>query len=274
MKSSFLTSLALGVLISTPAVSVFAAAAASDSAATYTNDYNGGNNGTGFGVFGLTTTGPTAGTFVGDSTANGTGGGAGINTTGKSFGVYAANGTTPASSAVISRSFTAGGPNGTTILGSGQTFSLSLDNGFVNNTTGNVGNVGFNLLNAGGTTRFSFSFTGGAADYFFYNGTTNIDTGVAYTQNGLAVSFAQGVGTAFTLKITPAGGATTTINSTLAATGDVSQFQVFSTNNGSGSNYDLYFNSPTVTVPEPTTAVTVAMAGLAGVVGFVRRRRN
>ena len=266
MKSSLLAAFALGALITTPTISTFAAAAASDNAANYGTDYNGQNAGTGFGGFGLTTTGTTAGTFVGDSTQNGNFPSGGINTTGKAFGVYAAVG----SSAVISRAFTAGGADGTTILGSGQTFSLSLDNGYV--TTN--GNVGFNLLNDGGTTRFSLSFTGGSADYFYYNGTASVDTGVSYTDGGLAVSFAQGAGNAFTLMLTPAGGTTTTINSTLAAVGDVSHFQVFSTNTGSGQNYDLYFNSVAVSVPEPTTLVTFTLGGLAGLAGLARRRHQ
>lgn len=250
-----------------PLSSVHAAALASDNAGNYTGNYAGANNGSGFGVYSVTGVTANSNTFIGTSTGNGfQGASGGIDTNGNSFGVYANSG----NQLLVNRSFIADAA-GQTFLGVGQTFSLSFDNGLVNTNS----TVGFNLLAADNTDRFTFQFVGGQTDYVYNLGNgVNVDTGVGFTTNGLSVAFTQGTGNNFTLAITPTGGATTTLNGALlasAATG-VSQFQVFDNNAGQGPNYDVFFNSPTV-VPEPGTVSAVAM-GTLGLWLVTRRRRR
>ena len=248
-----------------PLSSVHAAANASDNAGNYTagGGYAGLNDGTGFGAYTVSGASSTAGTFLGDSTGN-AGGSGGINTNGSAFGVYANSG----SQLLVNRSFVADAA-GQTFLAVGQSFSLSFDNGYVTNGS----TVGFNLLAADGTDRFTFQFLGGTNDYTINtgSGSTAVDTGVGFTGSGLSLVFTQLAGNAFTVAITPSGATTTTLTGTLAAS-NISQFQVFNNNAGTGSNYDVFFNNPTV-VPEPGT-VAVVLAGAVGLWMVTRRRRR
>lgn len=257
----------LSCLVAATAVPSHAASLANDNAGNYGTTYAGQNNGTGFSAF-TVTGGSNSGSFIGTSTGNGTGGSLGIDTAGKSFGLFANSGET----ATASRSFTAGGPSGAATLDPGQTFTLRLDNGNINTNS----SVGFNLLNGAGVDRFTFQFIGGQPDYFYNLGNSNnIDTGVGFTPNGLTLALMVGVNNAFTFTITPNGGATTTINGTLVDS-DITQFQVFNNNAGSGVANDAFFNNPAITgaVPEPSTTLVSAVGalGLGLCVWRVRRR--
>ena len=258
-----------------------AASLASDNAGnttvyTTTGTYNGLNGGTGFGVFSVTA-GANSGAFIGSSTANGGGGGTaanGIDTGGSAFGLFANSG----NQVTANRSFTVGGPNSSAILAPTQTFTLRLDNGNVATGTATNGlpdSVGFNLLNSGGTDRFTFEFIGGGTNYVFNLGTsTNVDTGIPFTSNGLTLAFTQGAANAFTFTVTPNGGTTTPFTGTLAAA-DISQFQVFNNNAGSGVGSDAFFNNPAI-VPEPSAStLTTALGALAlGLLVWPRLRRS
>ena len=190
-----------------PLASLHAANNASDNAnnSTYTaTSYGGLNGGTGFGVNTITTNGVgITNAFIGSAANNGDGGsGGGINTNGRSFAL-----TSGATGRIQdTRSFTAGGPNASTSLAAGQVFSLGFDNGPVN------GPVGLNLLDTTGTSQFTFEYAGGGNYSYGIGSGAQISTGVAFTLNGLNVSFALGAGNAFALTITPLSGTTTTIN--------------------------------------------------------------
>lgn len=264
MKRLVLASAVAATAFALPAVSLHAAAPASDSAANYTGNYNNGNLGTGFGSAYIVNTNNAstnnAGTFLGTSGANGNGGAGNIDTGGQSFALYANGGATT----LVNRSFSVGGPSGNAFLAAGQTFTLRMDNGFVD--TG--ASVGFNLLSSTGASRFTFQFVGGNNAYTYNTANADTSTGVGFTSDGLTISYTQNAGTAFTLAITPFGGTTTTINGNVPVA-DVAQFQVFDANAGSGTSNNLYFNSPTV-VPEPSTMILLA-AGATGLLIFRRR---
>ncbi len=253
-----------------PVASLYAAADAADNANNYGTDYNNQNLGTGFGsVYVLTNSSNNSsngGTFIGNSTANGGGSSGGINTNNKAFGLYANGGALTQ----VTRAFGAGGSNNSAALASGQVFSLALDNGYIN--SGSV--IGINLLNASGTAQVTFQFTGGNADYFYRVGTgTLLDTGIPYTTGGLTLGLAEGNNDAFNLVVT-SGSTTATLSGTAGS--DISQFQVFNNNAGSGANYDLYFNSPMISdVPELSAwAMMPLFLGLLGVARWFRHAHS
>ena len=163
MTQTRFTSLAAAIL-ALPLSSLHGAATASDNAGNYNPNanYGGLNNGTGFAAFvvgGADPTNNTANSFLNTSNNNGFGDG-NIDTNNLSFGLFANNG----SLLTVNRSFLADAL-GQTALTAGQTFSLSFDNGFV--TQNNVSTVGFNLLAADNTDRFTFQFVGGGQDYVY-----------------------------------------------------------------------------------------------------------
>ena len=263
----FLAAVASVVL---PASSVFAAATASDNAGNYAGSYDGLNFGSGFGPYSTAGGSGNSGTFLGSS--NGNGGTNGINTAGKSFGLYSSNG----AFSRADRFFTIGGANNSNILGLGQTFSLKLDNGSINNGA----NIGFNLVNSTGVTRLNLNFAGGGSNYIYTSSVTTSpggNTGVAYTNDGLAITFTQGTANTYTLAVTPTGGATTTLGGTLTAS-DIAGFQVYNSNAGSGGSYDLFFNSPAVSnvaaVPEPFTSAATGLLIGGAAFKLARRRRK
>ena len=265
--------LALGLIaLSTSAALSYAAAPAFDSAADAT--YNDGwqstdNGGSGFTTWTLSAPGATnstGGFIVESSSLNGSGTSGNIDTAGRSLGIYANSGIV----GTANRSFTAGGSNGLSILDAGQTFSLTLDNGFIATNS----SVGFNLLNAAGTDRFTFQFVGGqnGGNYVYNIGDgNNITTGVGFTTNGLTLSFTQLINNGFSFSITPNGGSATVINGTLTAS-DISQFQLFNSNAGSGSSNNAYFNSFQV-VPEPSSLALLGGPAILGAWFYLRRRR-
>ena len=269
----FFPFLAATAVLILPSATLHAAANASDNAnnSTYTSTtYGGLNGGTGFGVNTITTNGTgMTNSFIGSAANNGDGGsGGGINTNGRSFAISSGAG----GRIQDTRSFTAGGPNASTALAAGQVFSLGFDNGPIN------GPVGLNLLDAAGASQFTFEYAGGGTYSYSIGSGAQISTGVAFTLNGLNVSFALNTGTAFVLTVTPLGGTATTINGSLATGATISQFQMFSNDAADGDgghvpNYDLYFNSLAVnTVPEPGSWLA-ALVGIGLVAGVRRYRR-
>ncbi len=215
----------------------------------------GSNGGSGFGAWSLTTTAAniaTGGFFLGDSAGNGGTGNIGN----PAWGMYANSGDT----ALANRPFTTGGPNNLPVLDVGQVFAVSLDNGNVDTNS----SVGFNLLNSAGADRLTFEFIGGGVNYVYNLGNgVPVDTGVPFTRDGLRVSVEIGAANAFTLRITPTGGTTTTLTGTLTAS-DIDRTQLFNSNAGAGGAADAFFNTLAITSNAPTVSAAVSRKNHGG----------
>ena len=214
---------------------------------------NGQNGGFGFQPWSFT---GAANFFIGSSTGNGGGGGTGIDTNGHAWGIFASGGAFP----TAYRPF-----NGA--LSVGQTFSLQMDNGFIDNSA----YVGFQLGDGQGNIPFSFEFFGGQNNYSYDIGNNRFDTGVPFTTSGLSIALTLGASNAFSLAITPIGGATTTINGTLGSSNLV-QVALFNLSAGAGSSHDVFFNNLAI-VPEPSSLALIALSAAFGGSYLWRRRR-
>lgn len=205
----------------------------------------------------LSTTGGTAGFFMGDSRNLNAGSGANINSAGNlSFGMFGG----AASSADAVRAFDSA-------LTIGQSFSIDIAVNFRN------GQKGLDIRDAGNVVLFNFNVgdIGAGDDYTVQFATTGSGSiGNAYDANS-----------AFNLKFdqTSAGGGTWTIirsggvadSDSGTYTGTPTNVKLYVSGTGGGSQSDLYVNSPT-TVPEPTTPALI-FASMLGL-GWIRRRRR
>jgi hypothetical protein len=160
-----------------------------------------------------------------------------------------------------------------------------MDNGYINGpgdpAAGN-GEVGFNLR-SGVTDRFQFFMNGGNTDYFIHEGDglggdIYFDTGIVKRETGLDFVFKlTGVDT-FSFDVIFVGGATNTFTGTLLGTSGslINDVRVYAQNTYRGWNVGdapmdyAYFNSMSVTIPEPSTVMLFAVGGL--VVWRARRR--
>lgn len=248
------TALVLAITMMIASVSALAAGPAFDNAAeeAYSDGWQSGDaGGSGWGgAWSLNTSplpdGNRAGHIVGSSQGNGNADG-NIDTSGVSWGLYANGGYI----ATATRPF-----SGT--LGIGQSVILDMDNGFIDNNS----SFGFTLTAFGDsrtTEQFSFYFLGGSNNYFTstasYQWLTITDTGVPFTSAGLEVAFTLTAAQAYSVAITPQGGATTTLNgSFLIDATNFDHIELYNFNAGSGSLNDGFFNDIRV-IPEPGTAV-------------------
>lgn len=228
----------------------WAAAPASDNASegAYSAGWaNGSNGGSGWG--GGWTLSPITnlsqrGFFVGNSAGNDggdPGGNGDINTTGsKAWGIYANSGQT----ADVIRQFYGA-------LHIGDTFTVDFDNGWIN--SGN--SVGLGLRDAGNTNRFEFYFAGGDSVYRINdNSSASRSTGIGWTGQGLRLAFTLTGTNTYSLTVSGVGtdgpgGLPTTITGTLTGTVNsaIDRFRFWNYSAGSGSQYDAFFNSLSVT---------------------------
>jgi len=242
-----------------------ASASASDNASN-DNIGSGVNGGTGFAAWSSPQTGGGGGVFTGSSTANGNHTSPGIDTSSKSWGMYCNGSTVNANYSRMSRLFTAG-TTPSAVLQPNQTFTIDMDNGFVATS----GIVGFSLQNSSGNDVFSFKFIGGGSS-FQINGATP-STSIGYTKTGLRVKVTLTSSTAYTVSAYEPNTSSTVIGpntgSLMNPTGgqSIDRVILYTDGTGSGSDYDMFFNSmgiscPSFTVTAPTSQ-TVCLGSTA-----------
>jgi hypothetical protein len=159
-------------------------------------------------------------------------------------------------------------------LAVGQQILCDLDTG----TLGSSGYVNLALLSGNVLdTRFSwFADATEGSDYRLEelqgNINVGVDSGIAYTSNGLHLDFTLTGTDTFTLAVTPIGGTTRNYSGTLDGhTGaGINQIQFLVDSAGSPPNADSFINNFAV-VPEPTG---IAIAGCAGLILARRRGRS
>ena len=221
---------------------------------------NGSNGGTGWGGGWILTAagGSFGGHFISSSAGNGSGTSGSIDTAGKSWGMYA--NTTNITDAI--RPFSGS-------LSVGQSFLIDLDNGFIDSSGTPSPTVGFGLRNSSNLNRLEFYFKGGDPSYTYSDSTGTHSSGIGFTANGLHAEVTlTGIDT-YQLKVTPAGGSTSTFSGTLAdgAGSGIDRVRLFNANAGNGGSNNAFFNSIAIT-PEPASLALVGLCGLM----LIRRR--
>ncbi len=128
-------------------------------------------------------------------------------------------------------------------LPTNEIVSISMANNWV--STG--ASVGFGLQDAFGTNRFEFFFLGGGTNYMINDGTgANRVTPAGYTTNGLIVRVTLTNANAYVATIISLGNSSTnTFSGTLEGVSGsaITQLRLFNAFAGTGTVYDLYFNS-------------------------------
>ena len=204
----------------------------------WTNSQN--DNTSGFGAWTLSSSG-TAGFFTGSSDINNGGS--------RSWGLFANNGSVANAVRTASMSI-------------GNTISFSMDNNWIDNSY----SVGFNLQNASGENLMGFYFTGGGSNYMISDNAGANSSGVGYTAGGLDVSIAYTGASTYAIYITGKGGTTVSLTGRTFNTqsgGQVpAQIRFYNGGSGNGSNYDLFFNSlsisnPVITAQPSTSTQTI-----------------
>jgi hypothetical protein len=205
------------------------------SATTYNSGWTTGQNDstTGFGAWNLSTVGGTAGFFTGTSDVNNGGT--------RSWGMYASGGSNVASAI---RPVT---------MNIGNTVSFSMDHGLID--SGKV--IGFGLQNNTGQNLMEIIFIGGQSFYTMNDNAGGVSTSIGYTTTGLDISITYAALNTYSITITSKDGAKATYTARTFSTqtgGQIpSQIRFFNAGAGSGSSYDMFFNSLTINNPVITT---------------------
>jgi len=219
---------------STATVSISEANQSNAGNATYNSGWSNAQNDstTGFGAWTLSAAGG-AGFFVGSSDVN--------NANTRSWGMYS-NGTGNTASATR-----------TVSMGIGNKIAFSMDNGNV--TSGKT--IGFGLQNASGQNLMELYFTGGDTNYTLSDNAGTTATSVGYTTGGLDITVSYTAANTYSVTITGKGASTVTYTGRTFSTqggGQLpAQIRFFNVGAGSGSSYDLFFNSLSINNPVITT---------------------
>ena len=101
--------------------------------------------------------------------------------------------------------------------------------------------------NASGGNLFQLIFFGGATNYTIYDRVNGRDSGIVYTDTGLALDFALTATDSYSLVVN-GGGA---ITGQLASAGDrvIAKFRAYNYQAGVGGNYDTFINALRITRP-------------------------
>lgn len=198
--------------------------------------HSGDNGGFGFDHWILFDTGNplTGGLFVGDSANNGSAPSGNINTAGRAWGIYNDNVSDPAATnAGAQRPFLSP-------LAPGQAFSISMDNGLID-----PGGLVFFAL--GGEHLIKFGFVGGEANYsvFLQDDTGVQDSLFPFTDGGLTVQVTRTTATGFDLAINGIPVFSGVLNDEIRLINLVNSYA------GPGATHDLFFNSMSITAPDP-----------------------
>ena len=221
---------------------------------------NGSNGGSGFGPWSLSPqpNSNNAGFFVGSSANNGDGGGQApppgdIDVAGESWGLYANNGQTADAVRPL-----------TGALDVGQRITFRFDNGWIDDG----GRVGFEFDSAT-EDRLTVFFVGGQQNYTINDSSGLRDTGIGFTDEGMAVDLLLTGPDSYSLTLTPAGSLAVTFTGDMVGPvgSGIEAIHVFNDNAGSFSQRDVFVNSLAV-IPEPG-----ALGGLMVAAVALRRRR-
>lgn len=179
------------------------------------------NGGSGFSAWNLGVSG-TAGQFRATTGANTNLSSA---SGGSAFGLWANNGGV----STARRNFSVP-------MQTGSRMSLFFENGWV--TENGSSSVGFSLADAAGNDRFGISFTGGQPTYRIRAANPNIDTGISWTDAGLAITFELTAANAYSVTI-----GSSTFTGELAPGTSIAQLVVSNNNAGAGENYNIYLGN-------------------------------
>jgi hypothetical protein len=122
-----------------------------------------------------------------------------------------------------------------------------LDNNWIDSGS----RVGLSLAAAGGTNRLNFYFIGGQNTYRIDDAASNRDSGLAYTEAGLLLTFTMTGTNTYSLDT-----GSSVLSGTLASGGPITQLVVYNTNAGTGTERNFYVGDMTFSEQQMTTAVT------------------
>ena len=209
-----------------------------DRASNYASWTQGSAAGAGFGPWFINHTG-NAGHFLADPATDSSITNMNVGAT-KGFGLWAFGGGV----AKVTRSFS-------TPMKSGDAFALRFDNNWIDNGS----QAGFELRDTNGAVRFKLYFTGGGTTYRITDNTsTNRDSGLAYTDGGLALNLTLTGSNTYSLST-----GASVVTGTLAAGSGIAWLEVFNNNVGETSARNVYFGEMThlvATVGTGTNEVT------------------
>ena len=130
----------------------------------------------------------------------------------------------------------------TSPLTTAQTFSVQFENNWIQNG----GSVGIGLQNASGGNLFQLIFFGGATNYTIYDSASGRDSGIVYTDTGLALDFSLTATDSYRAVIN---GAVVTGQLASATDRAIAKFRAYNYQAGVGSAYDTFLNSLRITRP-------------------------